>query len=226
MESSEQILQFFQEQQQNEKQLKLERFRRLNRFVKKGQILFCGSSLMEQFPVNELLMDLDLPYTVYNRGVGGFTTAEMAQALEPCVFELEPRHIFINIGTNDLNGEDYSLGGLLERYEGILSRIRERLPQAGLHLLAYYPVNEEVGMKNEFMGEVFRFRTNARIAEANGAVREMAQRIGADFHDLNEGIRDEKGRMKQEYTIEGMHMFGDGYYQVLQKLLPILQSLT
>lgn len=226
MEQNEQIMQIFQERQQNEKRLKLECFRRLNKFAKKGQILFCGSSLMEMFPINELLMDLELPFTIYNRGVGGFTTAEMAQALEPCVFELEPRHIFINIGTNDLNGEDYRLEGLLERYEGILKQIRERLPGAGLHLLAYYPVNEIVGMQNEWMGEVFRFRTNERIEEANRAVQAMAERIGAAFHDLNEGIRDENGRMKREYTMEGMHMYGDGYYQVLQKLLPILKALS
>ncbi len=30
---------------------KIERFRRLNRYVKKGQIVFAGSSLMEQFPL-------------------------------------------------------------------------------------------------------------------------------------------------------------------------------
>ena len=39
-----------------EQQEKLERYRMLNRNVKKGQILFTGSSLMEQFPINELLM--------------------------------------------------------------------------------------------------------------------------------------------------------------------------
>ena len=57
-----------------EKQDKVERFRRLNQFIKPGQILFAGSSLMEQFPIYEFLQDFDLPLTIYNRGVGGYTT--------------------------------------------------------------------------------------------------------------------------------------------------------
>ena len=47
---------FFKELMHREQQDKLERYRILNQNVKKGEILFTGSSLMEQFPVNELLM--------------------------------------------------------------------------------------------------------------------------------------------------------------------------
>lgn len=208
-----------------DKALKVERFRRLNPYVRKGQVLFCGSSLMEQFPIEEFLRDAGSTLTVYNRGVGGFTTSEMLEALGPCVFDLEPAHIFINIGTNDLNGPDYTLSGLISRYRRILSQIKGRLPQAALHLLAYYPVNEEAGMRDPGMGEVFRFRTNERIREANRAVEELAREVGGAYHDLNQGITDEMGRLKEAYTVEGMHMYPDGYYQVFQQLLPVLNGL-
>ena len=79
------------------------RFRYLNEFVKPGQILFAGSSLMEQFPIQEFVADFDLPLTIYNRGVGGFTTSEMLACMQDCVYALRPAYIFINIGTNDLN---------------------------------------------------------------------------------------------------------------------------
>ena len=59
---------------QKEKAGKLERMRRLNRFARKGQIVFAGSSLMEQFPINEFLLDYGLPYVISNRGIGGYTT--------------------------------------------------------------------------------------------------------------------------------------------------------
>ncbi len=48
----------FKEFLKNEQMGKIERFRYLNESAKKGQILFTGSSLMEQFPIHELLMDL------------------------------------------------------------------------------------------------------------------------------------------------------------------------
>ncbi len=55
---------------ESEKKGKVERFRYLNAFAKKGQIVFAGSSLMEQFPIYEFLQDFNLPYTIYNRGIG------------------------------------------------------------------------------------------------------------------------------------------------------------
>lgn len=219
------IMSLFMEQAKREKQQKLERYRRLNKFVKPGQILFVGSSLMEQFPINELTMDLGLPYTIYNRGVGGFTTAELAQVLDVCVYDLQPKHIFINIGTNDLNDENYSVEALMARYESILLSIREKLPEARLHLMAYYPVNESIGLADPFMGQLFQHRTNQRIAEANEAVERLAEKLGAAYYDFNDDITDEGGNQKAEYTIEGMHMYADGYMAVLERMLPILRTI-
>lgn len=215
----------FIEHVKQEKLEKLERFRRLNKFAQKGQIVFAGSSLMEQFPVGELLMDLGVHLTIYNRGVGGFTTQDLNEALDTCIFDLAPKHLFINIGTNDLNDPEYTLSGLMGRYEDILCTVKEKLPQVNLYLLAYYPVNEVIGQQNPNTGNVFRYRTNTRIREANQAIEQLARRMGAAYLDLNEGITDANGNMKAKYTIEGIHMYADGYMEVLKHFLPVLQAL-
>lgn len=90
-----------QQESQREKQIKRERFRRLNPYAKKGAVVFAGSSLMEQFPLYEFLQDDDLHCTLYNRGIGGFTTTELLEAMDECILELQPAHLFLNIGTND-----------------------------------------------------------------------------------------------------------------------------
>lgn len=213
-----------EEMGRREKQLKVERYRRLNKFVKPGQILFVGSSLMEQFPIQELLLDWNLPYTIYNRGIGGFTTEELAQVLDTCVYELNPSHIFINIGTNDMNTAAYRLETLLERYEEILGSIQEHLPQAKLTLLAYYPLCEPVMAQDPHMKEILQFRNNQTIAQANQGVKDMAKRLDLSFVDCNQGITDNQGNLKAEYTIEGMHIYGDGYAQILKALLPYLEE--
>ena len=59
-----------QEQMRREQEDKLERYRILNRYARKGEILFTGSSLMEQFPVNELLLSNGLSQIIYNLGIG------------------------------------------------------------------------------------------------------------------------------------------------------------
>lgn len=225
-EVDEMIRNIFMQQSKNEKRDKIERFKRLNQYVKKGQILFAGSSLMEQFPIYEFLQDFELPYCIYNRGVGGFTTEEMLEVLKECVYDLEPSYIFLNIGTNDLNVPDYTVERLIKRYETILTRIKDHLPSVKLFLLAYYPVNEPVGKSIDYMKAVFEHRTNKRILEANKAVEKMAECFDAKYLDLNSGITDEHGDLKAEYTIEGMHMYANGYRQVLDKLLPALMSLS
>ena len=203
---------------------KIERFRHLNRYVKKGQIVFAGSSLMEQFPIYEFLQDFDLPYTIYNRGVGGYTTADLMKVLPECIFDLEPSVLFLNIGTNDISDPNYTCDALMDRYAKILDAIRERLPKTRLFLLAYYPCNPDAVADGT--AEFFRFRTNERIDEANQGVQALAERYGAEYLDLNTGLKDEAGRLKAEFTIEGVHMFADGYREVLDALLPTLKSLN
>ena len=43
-----------------EQMVKVEKYRVLNTMVKEVQILFTGSSLMEQFPINELQIDFGI----------------------------------------------------------------------------------------------------------------------------------------------------------------------
>lgn len=209
----------------NEKQGKVQRYRYQNAFVKKGQIVFAGSSLVEQFPIYEFLLDFDLPYIIYNRGIGGYTTTEMLKVMDVCIYDLAPKAIFLNIGTNDLNGPDYVQEDLMSRLEEILKGICKHLPDTRLYLLAFYPVNPEVET-NPFMKEVFRFRTNERIRAANDGVRALAEAYGAVYLDLNKGIQDASGCLNAEYTVEGMHMYANGYKAVLDQLLPALQELA
>lgn len=218
--------QFHEEHSRREKQEKLERFRRLNPYVKPGQILFVGSSLMEQFPIYEFLQDFDLPCKIYNRGIGGYTTLELLESMDECVYAIRPAYVFINIGTNDLNGPEYCQEELIGRYTQILQGIRGNLPEAGIFLLAYYPVNTVVGNRIPYMKNIMEYRTNARIKAANDAVRGLAERFGAQFLDLNGPLTDEQGELKAEYTIEGMHMYGNGYKVVLDQLLPLLKELA
>ena len=210
---------FFKELMHREQQDKLERYRILNQNVKKGEILFTGSSLMEQFPVNELLMTNGMDQVVYNRGIGGFTTTDMLQHMEEMVFGTEPSRIFINIGTNDIGSPEYQLETLLERYEEIIVRIQERLPEAEINMMAYYPVNETDKIpEGEWGKTAFVTRTNENINIANAAVENLAAKKGCRFINVNEGLADERGKLKKEYTIEGIHMYANGYQVVLQNL--------
>lgn len=219
----ENIMTILQEYAVRDQMDKLERYRVLNQDVKKGKILFVGSSLMEQFPINELLMTAGIDKVVYNRGIGGFTTTDMLEHMDEMVFALEPSKIFINIGTNDIGSPEYRLEKLLKNYEEIIRQIQERLPDARIYMLAYYPVNETDKLPDENMGKImFHTRTNENIQIANEAVEKLADRLGCCFINVNKGLTDGRNKLKKEYTVEGIHMYANGYRVVLQNLKEFL----
>lgn len=201
---------------------KLDRYRILNETARKGQILFTGSSLMEQFPIHELLMDEEMDCLIYNRGIGGFTTEDMLENMQEQIYGTEPSKIFINIGTNDMGKPDYTLEKLMDNYKKILEQIKEHLPKTEIYMMAYYPVNEvdkkTVLPDEEWANHMFDNRNNFNIRLANQAVKQLAEKMGCRYIDVNEGLYDETGRLKKEFTLEGVHMYANGYRVVLSNL--------
>lgn len=204
-----------------EKAALVRRYRELNQTAVKGGIVFAGSSLMEMFPIEEWVRELPDPKpAVYNRGVGGYTTADYLPILDICVWELKPSKVFINIGTNDLSDSAQTVAMVIERYDRILDQIEEHLPGVTVYLMAYYPVNPEAA--DEGMKQVLAVRSNERIAEANAAVQRLAQKHGQKYIDLNGPLKDSQGRLKAEYTIEGMHINPDGYRTVFDQIRELI----
>ena len=214
------------EMAQRQDREKLESYRQLNRLAKKGQVVFTGSSLMEQFPLNEMLQGEALPYRVYNRGMSGFVAPQLLQVLDVCVVELAPAHVFLNIGTNDMSRPDYRQEALLACYRRILEEILSHVPGVKLHLLAYYPVNPDLEGQEGWAAEALRYRTNQVLREANRGVEALAREMGAEYLDLNAPLLDGQGRLKAQYTKEGIHLYPAGYQAVLGELLPVLRRLS
>lgn len=207
----------------SEQRQKIDKYRILNQAAKKGEILFTGSSLMEHFPINELLMNEGMHQIIYNRGVGGFTTTDMLENMEEQIFGTEPSRIFINIGTNDIGDASRSFEEVLEdmltNYEKILTQIKERLPETEVYMMAYYPVNETDKVpETEWAKTMFVNRNNQNLPVANAAVRKLAEKMGYHYIDVNSGLCDERGKLKKEFTVEGVHMYANGYQVVLENL--------
>ena len=204
-----------------DREQKYEKYRRLNAFCDKGQILFTGSSLMEYFPVVEMTEGLTRK-KVYNRGVGGSTSYDFLDHIDAVLFDLEPSVVFLNIGTNDLSRPDYTHESLKERYRAIFSEIATRLPQTKVYFMAFYPMNE-AKMPHPM---AFGLRTNDLTTEANAAVREVCGEFSfVEYLDCNEGLKDAAGKLKEEFAIDGVHLWPEAYALVLETLKPCLEVL-
>lgn len=208
-----------------EQQKKLENFRELNKTAQKGHILFTGSSLMEMFPVTDFLTEDGSEQIIYNRGIGGFVTDDVLRNMNEQIFDLEPSAIFINIGTNDISDSSKSfyedLSHMLGNYEKILQQIKERLPDTKVFVMAFYPVCTK-GRENE---PVFINRNNKNLLTANEAVWKLSEKMGYCYIDVNNGLTDGNGMLKENITIDGIHMHPDGYRIVWNNLKSYLYAL-
>ncbi|MBS4455769.1 GDSL-type esterase/lipase family protein [Tuanshanicoccus lijuaniae] len=194
----------------------------LNQQAVKGQILFTGSSLMEQFPINELAMTHGLGKIIYNRGVGGFTTAQFLENIETLALDLEATKIFINIGTNDIKESSDGLSwqeSLTMNYREILNCIKTRQPSTQIYVMAYYPMDEGHPVSKHWPGFS---RTNAKIQEANRIVEQLADEFDCVFINVNNGLADANGNLYRNYTKDGIHLYAEAYeivYRNVEKYL-------
>ena len=193
----------------------------LNKVALKGQILFTGSSLMEQFPINEIAMSFGVTKTIYNRGVGGTTTDDFLAHIHTVLLDLAPGKIFINIGTNDIaartDGTPWQQH-LFENYEKILTIIQTQLPEAEVYMMAYYPINATLPNIPEWTRHTLSIRTNEALNETNQKLAALAEKYGYHFIDCNENLKDADGNQRAEFSKDGMHMFTAGYVEVFKAL--------
>ena len=201
-----------------EKERKLNNYKTQNLYIRKGQTLFTGSSLMEGFPVTEFCLNEGLPIA-YNRGIGGYTTDEFLEAIDTVLLDVQPARLFMNIGTNDIacrqDGENW-FDHLSRNERKICEIIKEKLPEAEVYLMAYYPVNRDAPAAKENGG--LGARTNENVQKANRMVEALAIEFGFRYIDVNDGLKDENGNLKIEHTRDGIHLDSAAYRTVFDRV--------
>lgn len=217
---------FMQEFTKQEKKKQIRCYEQLNAVAQKGQILFAGSSLMEWFPVCEIAASHGVTATLYNRGVAGFTTAEMLEHMDTLLLDLQPSKLFINIGTNDIRLQPDGMPWkprLLENYRRILTQFQAVCPNCAVYILSYYPVNPSVAEQLHLpTAEGLKVRTNEALLEVNRDLEAMAAEFKCSYLDVTAGLRDETGALKAAYTMDGLHMYPEAYVHVFETLRPYL----
>ena len=194
-------------------------YRELNRTAQKGNTVLAGSSLMEYFRVNELLMSRGNTKIVYNRGVAGMTIAEYEEVLD-IVLDLEPSRLLINIGSNDLNLPGDTVNNLIGLYRNLLIRLKEALPDCDITVLAFYPCLKGGDGVAPVPGRIPR--TIERVNEANVRVEALAGELNLKFANLNRAVAGKDGYLNPEYALDDIHFSQAGYENVLDLMEPLL----
>jgi lysophospholipase L1-like esterase len=195
----------------------------MNETAKKGQTVFAGDSITENYRVSEFFAEYtaETECLVYNRGVSGEVSEEMKRRFEQSVLSLAPRNIVILIGTNDL-AKGTAPADIAKNIAHVLSLSRSACPEANIILEAVYPTNPTIN--DRFMRMVLHGRRTAEnIRALNNLLEETAKEYGAVWLDLTGSLADEAGNLNEKFTFDGLHLNAAGYNIVTKKILPLLK---
>ena len=186
-------------------------YRDLNQLaVKEPAIIFIGDSIVEYFPLHELLQS---PKTLVNRGIRGYKTDLLLENLDAHLFGQALDKVFLLIGTNDI-GKEMAQDETLANLEAVIQEISRDYPLAQIQLLSVLPVNE----KEQYKGTVY-IRTNEKIQDLNRAYQELAQAYyQVSYVDVYSSLLDEVGQLAEAYTTDGLHLSVAGYRILAQAL--------
>ena len=198
---------------------KLRKYHELNQIAEMGQTVCAGSSLMEFFPINEMLMNQGSTKKVYNRGMAAFTIDQYDEVLDVCVLELKPSKLFINIGSNDLSIPGDTIGNLVRKYRALLERIMKELPECRITMMAFYPCRDDDNAP-QMEGRVPR--TMAMVNRANEQLELLAKEMGCEWLDCNAPLLAEDGMLRKDIMTDAIHFSPLGYVEVLKILEPYL----
>lgn len=187
---------------------KVSEFHLLNKHVEKGQVVLLGDSLTDNYPVNECF--LNIPYKVYNRGIGGDTTEGLVKRLNESVFELEPSVVVLLIGINDFAMLPNTTSEFLaSRIDNLIKQIKYKLPKTKIILEAIYPINKSKNPKIDHPS--VDNKDNQIINETNELLKKIEE---IKFLDLSSVLKDENGELNIEHTREGLHLNANGYFLI------------
>jgi hypothetical protein len=118
--------------------------------------------------------------------------------LEGCA----PKHIFLMIGTNNISKGDPD-DKIVEGILGLVNLIRERQPQAKIHVVKIYP----------------RHRTEQRIAGLNALLEQKLQvNDHVDIVDVTSQLllKDGSGKLDESLFVDGTHPNEAGYSRIAE----------
>ena len=189
------------------------KYRELNRIsVIEPSIIFIGDSIIEYYPLQELL---GTSKTIVNRGIRGYQTGLLLKNLDAHLYGDAVDQIVLMIGTNDI-GKDVPMMEALNNLESVIQTISRDYPLSQIKLVSILPVNESENFK-----QTVYIRKNDTIKAWNQAYQELASAyMQVEYVSVFDKLLDQEGQLKSDYTTDGLHLSVSGY-QALSDALKI-----
>lgn len=112
--------------------------------------------------------------------------------------DAKPAHVFLLIGINDF-GSSKPVEKARAEYAALVASIRETVPGAQLHLQSILPTSGRYAFHNP------------TVLEMNRHIGRIAGEQGCDYVDLHPMMADGDGRLRADWTRDGLHLLPPAY---------------
>lgn len=179
--------------------------------VSHSDIIMLGNSLTDGAEWNELFNNRH----VKNRGIVGDIIQGFIERLDP-ILKGRPKKIFIMGGINDVS-HAVTADSIARATERLIVLIKQSCPKTKIYLQSMLPFNNQVRLWKNLKDR------EQVVVDANVLLEQVAQRQGVTWINLYPLFADENGRLKAEYTNDGLHLMGPAYLIWRDALRPYIK---
>ena len=192
----------------------------LNTYIKDNEVnpfnqdtIFLGDSMIEFFNLKGYLPSMD----AINRGVAGATTKLILDNLDIILGNVNPKSIYISIGSNDLVLLESSVSDAYDSITKVLETLSLRFPSAKLYYLSTTPV---VSTGHPLYKKIYiGGRTNGELKSINYKVMNYAKSKDITYIHQFDELLDSDGYLNTDYTYDGIHLNPKGYEVYARNIL-------
>ena len=175
-----------------------------------SRVVFLGDSITDMWKLQQYF-----PGKSYiNRGISGQTTPQMLVRMYPDVISLRPAAVLILAGTNDIarNTGPQSADMIQDNFRAITELAQKH--GIAVVLCSLTPISDYTGRTQSLQ------RPPSDILLLNGWLKKYAAEVQARYVDYFSALTDEKGYLKEGYSMDGLHPNDKGY----ALMAPLAQS--
>ncbi len=168
----------------------------------KAQVIFIGDSITQGWEGEgkEVWAQYYAKRNAVNLGISGDRTQHVLWRLDHGNVEgIHPKAAVVMIGTNNSNGEDNTPGQIVEGVTAIVKKLREKLPQTKVVLVAIFPRSENFSAQR------------GKIMQINQVLHKLADNKDVFWADFGHRFINNDGTIPGELMPDYLHLSKRGY---------------
>ncbi len=132
----------------------IKKFITLNKIAKSSGIVCFGSNYFSQMNINELADDSVIDAPIYNRSIENLSVENANEAFDSCVYPLQPKKIFVNIGDADISKDNFDAKTFINKYEWLLLNIHRNCKNCRIFIVSIISDSSAVSGVNEALAKL------------------------------------------------------------------------